>query len=91
MRTARLELCHSEQRQPPRICTLVIMKLEYMKTMIAGGWLLGACVVAVVGHVASIGGAAVLLGLGVLPPLVLLWTWNHPAQTMSESISAARR
>jgi hypothetical protein len=67
------------------------MKLEYMKTMIAGGWVLGACAVAVAGHVTSIGGWTTLLGLGVVPPLVVLWTWNNPAQTMSESISEARR
>jgi len=67
------------------------MRLVHVKSAIAGVWVLGACVVGIVSQVNSIGGWAALAGLGVLPPLVLLRVWNNPAQTMSESISAARQ
>jgi len=32
-----------------------------------------------------------LAGFGLLPPLAILFLWNEPAQTMSESINDARR
>jgi hypothetical protein len=31
------------------------------------------------------------IALAVLPPLALLYWWHDPSQTMSESISEARR
>lgn len=71
--------------------TLDLMKRETMKTMIAGGWVLSGCAVAAATHVTSIGGWTVLVALTVLPPLVLLQMWKDPAQTLSESISEARR
>lgn len=59
--------------------------------MIAGGWVLSGCAVAAAAHVTSIGGWTVLVALTVLPPLVLLRMWKDPDQTLSESISEARR
>jgi hypothetical protein len=34
---------------------------------------------------------ALLAGVALLPPLVMMWRWNTPAQTMSEIIQEARR
>jgi hypothetical protein len=66
------------------------MKLEHIKMTISGAWVLAALVIAIVVHPSMMG--ALLLGfLGLLPPLVLLLVWNHPAQTMTESIDEARR
>jgi hypothetical protein len=67
------------------------MTLVHVKSAIAGAWVLGACIVGLASNVTSIGGWTALVGLGVLPPLVLLRAWNNPAQTLSESISEARR
>ena len=39
----------------------------------------------------SMMGAILLGSLGLLPPLAMLLLWNHPRQTMSESIDEARR
>jgi hypothetical protein len=39
----------------------------------------------------SFSGWAVLTGVAVVPPLVMMWRWNDPRQTMSESIQDARR
>jgi hypothetical protein len=43
------------------------------------------------GNVRSLSGWAVLTGLAVLPPLVLMWLWNDPRQTMPETIQEALR
>ena len=67
------------------------MTLVHVKSAIAGAWLLGACVIGLGSSVTSLGGWTALVGLGVLPPLVLLRAWNNPTPTMSETISEARR
>jgi hypothetical protein len=36
-------------------------------------------------------GAAHLTGVAVVPPLVMMWRWNDPRQTMSETIQHAGR
>ena len=66
------------------------MQLEHIKRTIAGVWVLTALVVAIVVNPSTM--ATILLGaVGLLPPLVILLAWNHPAQTMSERINEARR
>jgi hypothetical protein len=66
------------------------MQLEHVKMTISGVWVLTALVIATLVPPTTMG--AILLGsLGLLPPLVLLLAWNHPAQTMSERIDEARR
>jgi hypothetical protein len=66
------------------------MQLEHIKMTISGVWVLAALVIAIVVRPSTMG--AILLGsLGLLPPLLMLLLWNHPAQTMSESIDEARR
>jgi hypothetical protein len=65
--------------------------LQNMKTTIAVAWTLSVCVVALTANVTSVSAWTVLIALGVLPPVALLRLWNAPAQTMSESISEARR
>ena len=58
-----------------------------MKTAIVGGWVLGLGSTAVSLNVRSATGWILLVGLGLLPPLMLFRMWHQPAQTMSESIS----
>jgi len=66
------------------------MQLEHIKMTISGVWVLTVLLIAIVVDPSTKG--AILLGsLGLLPPLVMLLAWNHPAQTMSESIDEARR
>jgi hypothetical protein len=66
------------------------MQLEQIKRTIAIVWMLTALTVAIVVHPSTMG--TILLGsLGLLPPLGMLLLWNHPRQTMSESIDEARR
>ena len=66
------------------------MQLEHIKRTISGAWILMALAVAIVVNPSPLG-ALLIAALGLLPPLVMLFAWNHPAQTMSERINEARR
>ena len=67
------------------------MKTELKKTAAVGGWALGLGILAFSTHLTSVGAWTVLVGLGVLPPLIMLKMWNppDPAKSMSESIRDA--
>ena len=67
------------------------MQIDLMKKAIIGGWVLGLGVLAFTINLTSLGGWTVLVGLGVLPPLIMLKMWNPPgpAKTMSERIREA--
>lgn len=67
------------------------MRLQYIKMTLAAVWVLSAVVIGVVAGVTSAGGRVALAALGLLPPLAMLLLWNDPPQSMSESISKARR
>ena len=62
------------------------MQLEHMKAGLALGWVLTCGVMAVSLNVSSASSWIILMGLGVLPPLMLSRLWHAPAQTTSESI-----
>ena len=62
------------------------MQLEHMKTGVALGWVLTCGVTAVSLNVSSAGDWVLLIGLGVLPPLMLFRMWHAPAPTLSERI-----
>jgi hypothetical protein len=66
------------------------MQLHHVKMTISGAWVLMALVLTIFVR-PSMMGAFLLGSLGLLPPLVMLLVWNHPAPTMSESINEARR
>ena len=67
------------------------MQLESILAIVATLWVSTVGAVAIVGNFQSLLGWTVLFGVAVVPPLVMMWRWNHPVQTMSESIQAARR
>lgn len=67
------------------------MELQQIKSTVAAVWVLTAGVVGLVAGVMSPGSLGVLAALGLLPPLALLLLWNHPSQSMSESIQQGRR
>ena len=67
------------------------MRLQTIKMTIGAAWVVIAIIVGIVAGVSSSGGLLALVALGLLPPLAMLLLWNDPGQTMSESISKARR
>ena len=67
------------------------MRLQNIKVVLAVVWVISATVIGLVAGVSSAGGRVALAALGLLPPLAMLYLWNDPVQTMSESINKARR
>jgi hypothetical protein len=53
-------------------CTVALVKLDYTKGALYGAWILTAGLVGVLGDVTSMWAGALILGFGVLPPLILI-------------------
>ena len=83
-------VCIPGQRQPSRVATVTIMKLEDMKIAVVIAWALIWSVIAV-SLVSSASSWILLVGSGVLPPLMILRMWHPPARTVSASIREARK
>jgi hypothetical protein len=62
------------------------MQLEHMKTGVALGWVLTCGAMVVPLNVSSAADWILLIGLGVLTPLMLLRMWHPPAQALFEPI-----
>jgi len=67
------------------------MTLNRIKTTAAGIWVFGMGVAGVLIDVTSSSSWLALAGCAIVPPLVMLRYWNHPEQTMSQSIQRALR
>ena len=66
------------------------MKIQRIKMIAGGVWVLAVLAVAMIFDASGVGVAAAA-AFAFLPPLALLFLWNEPTQTMSESINRARR
>jgi len=67
------------------------MQLGRIKNVIAGVWLVAAVILGLFISDMTWQMWVAFIALSVLPPLALLLWWTDPAQTMSETISDARR
>jgi hypothetical protein len=54
-------------------------------------WVSTVSVVGIAGNLNSVTSGIVLAVVAIVPPLVVMWRWNDPRQTMSESIQEALR
>ena len=68
-----------------------IMQLVSIKPVIAVLWVSAVFVLGIAGSMDSLSSWTVLTGVAVVSPVVMMWRWNDPRQTMSESISEALR
>jgi hypothetical protein len=64
---------------------------NHTKTAIVAGWILGLGTIGWATTLASSGGWMLLLGWGLLPPLLLIRLRKQQEQTLSESIKEALR
>ena len=67
------------------------MQLVSIKAIIAMLWVSTVSVVGIAGSLNSAASWTILAGVAVVPPLIMMWRWNDPRQTMSETIQEARR
>ena len=67
------------------------MQLFSIKAVLATGWIAVLGIAGLAGNLNSLSSWTVLAGAAVLPPMVMMWRWNDPPQSMSESILEARR
>lgn len=67
------------------------MQLVSIKAVVATVWVLAVCLAGIAGSLNALSSWLVLAGIAVLPPTVMMWRWNDPPQSMSESIQEARR
>ena len=67
------------------------MQLVTLKPVLAAVWVAAVLIAGVAGNLNSVLSWVVLAGVAVIPPLVMMWRWNAPRQSMSESIQDALR
>jgi hypothetical protein len=67
------------------------MQLLPMKAVAATVWISAVCLTGIAVNADALSTWLVLAGVAVLPPIVMMWRWKDPAQSMSESIHEARR
>lgn len=70
---------------------MAVVEHRQVKSMIAAVWILAAGMTGVLAGVTSVGAVSLLIVVGLLPPLIMLFRWRDPPQTLSESIQEARR
>lgn len=86
-RIAAAYLCTRERRRSATARTL----LACMQAVLATVWVSVALIAGIAGNLNSVTSWTILAGVAVIPPIVMMWRWNAPRQTMSESIQEARR
>jgi hypothetical protein len=67
------------------------MQLDSFKTTVTAVWVSAVCTAGVAWNLRSLSDWALVAGLAVVPPLVIMWRWTDPRQTMSEAIQEAQR
>lgn len=67
------------------------MQLNSIKATVSAVWVSIVCLVGIAGNLQSLSGWVILTGLAILPPLVIMWRWNDPRPTLSESIQEVLR
>ena len=67
------------------------MQLVSLEAVLATVWISAVLIAGLAGNLNSLSSWAVLAGVAVLPPIVMMWPWNASRQRLSESIQEARR
>jgi len=67
------------------------MHNHFRKIILAGAWMTIVVAVSLAADVTSLTGRFVLAAFGLVPALVLMRFWTGPPQTISQSITSARR
>jgi fatty acid desaturase len=81
-------VCIPGQRRSTRVATVTVMTFADMKIAVVIAWALIWSVIAV-SLVSSVGNWILLVGSGVLPPIVMLRIWSSPARPVPARIRKA--
>lgn len=65
------------------------MQCQQPHGALAATWILGAGLIGLLGNVTSVGGAATVLGLGLVPPMMLMLHWSRPVQAATVHVHQA--
>ena len=69
--------------------TVPLMQCQRPNGALAATWILGAGLIGLLGNVTSIGGVATVLGLGLVPPMLLMLHWSRPVQPATVHVHQA--
>jgi hypothetical protein len=67
------------------------MQLQQANGALAAAWILAAGLIGLVGNVTSIGGGLMVLGFGLVPPILMMLRWSDPPQAVPERVHHAQR
>ena len=67
------------------------MQRVSIKAIITMLWISAVSTAGIAGNFNSSSSWVIVAGVAVLPPLVMMWRWNNPRPTMSETIQEALR
>jgi hypothetical protein len=67
------------------------MQSQETNAAVAATWILGAGLIGLLGNVTSIGGAALVLGFGLAPPMLLMLRRSDPVPAMAVRVHPANR
>ena len=88
---AAAHVCIPEQRCSATAAYASGMQLASLKAGLATLWISAALIAGIIGNIDSAASWTALASIAIIPPIVMMWRWNAPPQTMSESIQEARR
>jgi hypothetical protein len=67
------------------------MRLASIKVAVAAAWILAIAIAGFVSRPHATSNWGAILGVALVPAIAMLWWWNDPPQTLSESIQEGRR
>ena len=59
-----------------------LIRFQQPNSALAATWILGAGLIGLLGNVTSLGGAAMVLGVGLVPPMLLMLQWTRPIRAV---------
>ena len=63
--------------------TVSFMRFQQLYGSVGATWILSAGLFGLLGNVTSLSGAAMILGLGLVPPMLLMLRSNHPVHAVA--------
>jgi hypothetical protein len=67
------------------------MQFEYLKITLAFAWVIAMCGIGLAGNVNSPSSWTLVAASALGPPFIMMRYWNHPGQSMSQSIQEVLR